>query len=207
MNPPPAIVVEGGKPETTRGSLQNIPRVVLALSREDVQSLSYNFRTKKPMEMAKSPDQLILLQEVHVQMMDQIEMSFNALLNEVSNKIHSFKGDEKSELIEFLKAANGLAQNPESLPQVLEIFNHQKNLQGQLSTFPEMQVFLEAIEKQSNILEIFGRLIKEKSDLLGQTEAHRVADRVRENVVVRQTAVNLHNFSLPPDMQNLAQVA
>lgn len=191
----------------TKGTISGIPHVVIAMNKEGIQSLAKDLVTKKPIELAKSPEQLLILKEISVQMTDQIEMALDLLLKESSHVLGQIQGEERQELYEVLREASSLAKNPENLPKVLDTLESKKKLLSQLRGFPSVPKYLNAIDRQRKILTITDRLIQEKSGSLDQEVVKQAAAKEKGNIVLSRTRSHLSLFHLPPRFQELIQAA
>ncbi len=90
--------------DQTKGKIEQLPRVVLAVDRQSIQKLCKDLVREKPKELAKSPEQLLLLKEIRLQMVDQIEYAFALLLENLDQQFKFFSPEEKQELRKLAKS-------------------------------------------------------------------------------------------------------
>lgn len=191
------------KDKNQKMELKNIPRVILALDRAGIQRLCGDLVKKKPIELAKSPEQILILEQIRDSMSDQIEYALNLLLSEISHVLRYLDKEDKEELITVLKEARHLAQKPENLPHVLGTLEDQKKLLSKLRGFPSITRYLNVISRQKAIYGIAQNLIEKKSGEISQP----AAETREQNIVLRHTRSNLQQFHLPPQVDRLAEAA
>lgn len=148
------------------GTITGIPRIVLAIEKEGVQDLSKDIVNKNPREIAKNPEQLLLLEQVRRQMLDQVEYSLSLVLEKISNNMSSLDQEEQDELKALAQSAINLEQSPDTISDVLAVMDEKEKLTIKLGFDREIKKYLEAIKKQRQILEITNGLIEEKKACL-----------------------------------------
>lgn len=144
------------------GSVDSLPKVVLALGRKSIQKLSdefamshelfvqaaatkdvrlkNNLRKQSVALKEKNPVQILLAEQIRDQMIDQIEYCLGQLLNELDRDFDYYQeknaDDNKkfySQLNEVLKRAEDLKYFPEDVESFLLFFFNQNVLQSRLS--------------------------------------------------------------------------
>jgi hypothetical protein len=187
------------KGKNQKTELKNLPRVILALDWVGVQRLCKDLVKKKPKDLGKNPEQILILEQIRDQMSDQIEYALNLLLDEIGGMFKTLDKEEKKELILVLKEARHLASQPQKLPKVLEILTEQKKLLNRLTGFPSITRYLNVISRQKTIYQMAQDLIKEKSGLVEKP----AAETKEQNIVLRHTRSHLRQYDLPAQLKML----
>ncbi|MFA6215721.1 MAG: hypothetical protein WC768_04075 [Patescibacteria group bacterium] len=187
------------------GRITNVPKVIIAFSREMIQRLCGDLATKKPKELAKSPEQLLILEEISQQMTDQIEYALGLILEETEKIFLELNQREQRELKAVLRETVLLAQNPENLAKVLATLDQQSNLLGKLQSHPTIRKYLSGINRQREIQTIVNGIIEEK-EKSGEVQAPAASSR-ENNIVLKRVKSRLTNFGIPPGLEDILQAA
>jgi len=193
--------------DETKGKIQNLPRAVIAVSKENIQKLCGELINKKPAELAKSPEQLLLLDEIGTQMTDQIEYSLKLLLENLYNYRNSLSEQQKDELKNLAQAAIKLEDNPEEIQNVLKILKEQKNLIGQNIKNPAITKYINTITQQEKVFAITNKLYQQKSSSLDSLIIQQAAEQKQNNIILKTVNLNLRDFHLPNKIHDLALAA
>ena len=185
--------------------VSGIPRAIIALDRESIQRLCGDLVNKKPKDLAKNPEQLLILEEISQQMSDQIEYSLGLLLEEIETAFQHLNNEEKRELKSVLRQAISLADNPDNLLKVLETLDEQKKLLNKLERDSAINKYLKVIDRQRKIKDIVDQIITEK-EKGGEVQAP-AAELLEKNIVLRRVNSRLAKFEVPPHLEDLLEAA
>ena len=190
-----------------KSPLENTPRIILAVSKDGIQKLCGDVVKKKPIELANSPEQLLLLEQIRTQMTDQIEYALKLLFETFEERFSALNPEEKESLKQLVESAKKLEADPNSLTEVLEIMEEHKNVLLQIRGIPTVKKYINAVSRQNEVLNIANQLIQEKSGSLNKLIVQQAAAQGKNKPVIRQAQSNVKKFRLPSRLEELALAA
>jgi hypothetical protein len=187
-----------------KGELKEVPRAILAFDREGISKLSHDVVGKKPRELSKNPEQLLILEQIKKQMVDQMSYAVSALMWKLKAKKAQFGPEQAVELTDVARKALNMEATHKSIESVLETIDGKDKFLSRTESDPELNRYLENIYRLHDVYHLVENLLNEKSGSLGKDITQQATELSTNNIVMTATERQIRNFHIPATLRSLA---